>query len=206
MRARVKNWTKFQHYKNRTPPWIKLHRDILDDFKFHALPLASRALAPCIWLLASESDDGTVDVSPEFLSWRLRITPSEADRAVTGLINNGFLIPASTMLAPCLHDACLETEGETEEETEEEKEYWSFADFWSAYPKKVGKGACETKWRHLTDEDRAGIEGDMGQRIWPDPEFIPNPLTYLNQKRWLDEDKAPPKKKPADDIWKGVHI
>jgi len=26
---RVKNWGKFQHYKDRNPPWIKLHRGLL---------------------------------------------------------------------------------------------------------------------------------------------------------------------------------
>ena len=25
----IKNWHKFQHYKDRNPPWIKLHYEIL---------------------------------------------------------------------------------------------------------------------------------------------------------------------------------
>ena len=33
MTYRVKNWSKFQHYKNRNPPWIRLHVEILDDYK-----------------------------------------------------------------------------------------------------------------------------------------------------------------------------
>jgi hypothetical protein len=31
MTYRVKDWTKFQHFKDRRPPWIKLYRDILDN-------------------------------------------------------------------------------------------------------------------------------------------------------------------------------
>ncbi len=31
MNYRIKNWDKFQHFKNRRPPWIKLHREILDQ-------------------------------------------------------------------------------------------------------------------------------------------------------------------------------
>jgi hypothetical protein len=34
----IKNWSEFQHYKDRNPPWIKLHRALLDDYAFAALP------------------------------------------------------------------------------------------------------------------------------------------------------------------------
>ena len=29
---RIKNWAQFQHFKDRSPPWIKLHREFLDDY------------------------------------------------------------------------------------------------------------------------------------------------------------------------------
>jgi hypothetical protein len=48
------NWAELQHYKDRSPPWIKLHKKLLDNFEFQSLPVASRALAPMLWLLASE--------------------------------------------------------------------------------------------------------------------------------------------------------
>lgn len=125
MRLRVKNWGEFQHYKNRTPPWIKLHRGILDDFDFACLPLASKALAPLVWLLASESEDGTVDADTRRLAFRLRWNEAEMKEAVSGLISGGFLSPdgdASDALASCEQHACLEGEGETEVEREEETE------------------------------------------------------------------------------------
>ena len=55
----TKNWAEFQHYKDRSPPWIKLHKELLDDRQYQSLPLASRALAPMLWLLASETKDGS---------------------------------------------------------------------------------------------------------------------------------------------------
>lgn len=116
----VKNWQKFQHYKNRCPPWIKLHKGILDDYKFHCLPVASKALAPLIWLLASESEDGSIEWLPEALAFRLRMTEKELIEAIKPLIDNDFLEDASKLLAPCKSDATLETERETE--TEEERE------------------------------------------------------------------------------------
>ena len=33
----VKNWDEFQHYKDRNPPWIKLHNHLLDDYEFEML-------------------------------------------------------------------------------------------------------------------------------------------------------------------------
>ena len=55
MILRVKGWARFQHYKHRRPPWIRLYRELLDDVTWHRLPVASRALAPMLWLLASET-------------------------------------------------------------------------------------------------------------------------------------------------------
>jgi hypothetical protein len=53
---RVKNWTEFQHYKDRNPPWIKLHRTLLDDYEFSRLQDASKAHLMLIWLFASQKD------------------------------------------------------------------------------------------------------------------------------------------------------
>jgi hypothetical protein len=55
-----KDWAEFQHYKTRNPVWIKLHRTLLDNFAYSRLPVASRALAPFLWLLASCYQDGKI--------------------------------------------------------------------------------------------------------------------------------------------------
>jgi hypothetical protein len=119
----VKGWKKYQHYKNRKPPWIRLYRDLLDDMDYQQLPLASRALAPMMWLLASEDETlaGRVQCDSRMLAFRLRCDSKEIDDGIKPLINSGFLIPvaerlqdASTMLAERLQDAIPETEGDTE--------------------------------------------------------------------------------------------
>lgn len=121
MILKPKNWDKFQHYKDRCPPWIKLHRDILNDRLFSNLPIASKALAPLLWLLASESKDGTFDAAIEELAFRLHIASKDIEAGLKPLIDKGFFIDASTMLAPCLQVAIPETEREGERETEKEK-------------------------------------------------------------------------------------
>jgi hypothetical protein len=113
---RVKNWREFQHYTNRRPPWIKLHTALLDDYEFQSLPLASRALAPMIWLLASRTSDGTVPADPVKLAFRFRCDVKELKAGLTPLIEKGFLIDASNALATRTQSACSETETETETE------------------------------------------------------------------------------------------
>lgn len=120
-----KNWRDFQHYKDRNPPWIRLHKSLLDNYDFQCLPVASRALAPMLWLLASDSLDGKIDATPKRLAFRLRMTEREVIDALKPLIDNVFFMPeqnASELLAECLHDAVPETETETLQRTEAETE------------------------------------------------------------------------------------
>lgn len=121
MKLTPKNWQKFQHYKDRSPPWIKLHRELLDNRDFMTLPIASKALAPLLWLLASESKDGVFDASDEELIFRLRVTKKDLD-GLRPLIDKGFFVVASNVLAECVPDAIPEGEGETEVETKGEVE------------------------------------------------------------------------------------
>jgi len=120
MLLQPKNWAVFQHYKDRCPPWIKLHRDLLNDRAFMRLPIASKAIAPMLWLLASESKDGVFDGSLDELVFRLHITEKEYQAGVKPLIDNDFFNVVSGVLAERLQTAIPETERETERETETE--------------------------------------------------------------------------------------
>ena len=113
-----KNWAVFQHYKNRLPPWIKLHRELLNDRVYMSLPLASKAIAPLMWLLASESKNGSFDGSLDELVFRLHITEKDYRDGVKPLIDKGFFIDASKLIADCQQVATPERETETERETE----------------------------------------------------------------------------------------
>lgn len=66
-----------------------------------------------------------------------------------------------------------------------------FAEFWSAYPKKVAKGDAEKAWKkHKPDLDRCLAALDIAKRSqdWTKDggQFIPYPATWLNGKRWED--------------------
>ena len=74
-----------------------------------------------------------------------------------------------------------------------------FESFWSAYPKKVGKPAALKAFRsakingHLP-EVLADIGGKAQSDAWTKDggQFVPNPATYLNQRRWEDENPQSP--------------
>jgi len=80
---------------------------------------------------------------------------------------------------------------------EYESDIWSpgFNEFWSAYPKKVGKGAAHKSWVKLkpsADLHRkilVAIANAKESEQWQRDEgrYIPNPATWLNQSRWEDE-------------------
>lgn len=66
--------------------------------------------------------------------------------------------------------------------------------FWTAYPKKAAKPAAIKAFRsakingHIP-EVLADIEEKAASELWTKAggQFIPNPATYLNQRRWEDE-------------------
>lgn len=70
-----------------------------------------------------------------------------------------------------------------------------FDRFWSAYPRKVGKGQARTVWARAVRQASgpepiiAGLE--LARRRWADdgtdPQFIPHPRTWLTGERWADE-------------------
>jgi hypothetical protein len=85
------------------------------------LPIASKAIAPMLWLLASESKDGVFDGSLDELVFRLHITPKEYQDGVKPLIDNDFFNVVSGVIAERKQVAIPETERETETETKKEK-------------------------------------------------------------------------------------
>ena len=70
-----------------------------------------------------------------------------------------------------------------------------FLEFWSAYPKKMGKGLAYKVFNKLklSKKDKADIltalnwQKKSGQWLKENGQFIPYPATYLNQRRWEDE-------------------
>jgi hypothetical protein len=209
-----KNWAAFQHYKDRAPAWIKLHRGLLDDFEFSRLPVASRALAPLLWLLASEYEGGGITASTEELAFRLRMPENELRTALTPLIDGGFF-NASEPLADCKQEAIPEERRERDREekiprvpalvfeSDWPKDYRDL--FWQAFPKRVDKQAAFKKLEQLRKLGKlpwatliAGVGRYAESVRGTDPQYIKSPAAWLNAGKWDDEILV--KTKPVFDI------
>lgn len=91
----VKNWSKFQHYRHRSPPWIKLYKTLLQDHAFRKLTDTQKVALILVWLLAS-NHDGLVPNDPSYLRVVLGLKHSPDLKT---LINQGWLTEnASNML------------------------------------------------------------------------------------------------------------
>src|SRR5687767_7919626 len=64
----------------------------------------------------------------------------------------------------------------------------AFDQFWSAYPRKVGKLAAQREWAKLKPPI-ADVLAALAWQVptWDDPQFICHPRTWLHQGRWMDE-------------------
>jgi len=70
----------------------------------------------------------------------------------------------------------------------------AFDRFWSAYPRKVGKGRALQVWKrqnldNLLDQILSTLSWQVHSNQWRSEggKFIPHPTTWLNGKCWLDE-------------------
>jgi hypothetical protein len=188
----VKNFDRFQHYKDRSPPWIKLYNELLDDYEFARLQDASKLHLILIWLLASRSDN-KLPFDSEWVARRINATvPVDLE----ALADAGFLVvhqPRSKPLARRKHIARPETEREGEtEERERQKETPSsvsdFDKFWQRYPHKIGKGAAKKAFKKANvplDTIFAGLARYTATKPRDRPWC--NPATWLNQERWQDQ-------------------
>ena len=86
---RIPNWEDYQHYKDRAPPWIKLHNALLDDYEFCSLPDAAKFQVICLWLLASRLNN-IIPADPDWIANRIGAN-TPVDLAV--LLEAGFIEP-----------------------------------------------------------------------------------------------------------------
>ena len=113
---KIKNWSKFQHFKDRRPPWVKLYRDILDDLDWHELdPLSAKVLV-MLWLIASE-DEGRIP-NVKTLAFRLRLTEIKTKEVLIKLSHWLEQDDIEVISSGYQSDS---TERETETETETKK-------------------------------------------------------------------------------------
>ena len=116
---RIKHWNKFQHFKDRKPPWVKLYRDLLDDIDWHELDAQASKVLVMLWLIASE-DEGRIPPT-KTLAFRLRMTEKQTNDCLNKL-SHWLEQDDINTISERYQDDSLETERETEKEKETEAE------------------------------------------------------------------------------------
>ena len=166
---RIKNWHKFQHFKDRRPPWVKLYRDILDDYEWHQLDPLSAKVLTMLWLIASEDDGRLPNIKT--LAFRLRLTEKQTNESIKSL-SHWLEQDDINMISSQYQDDLPEIETETETETEKDA-YASLSE--TAFPPCPHQKILSLYSKHL---------GHLPQpRVWDG-----NRASMLRQ-RWLQAAK-----------------
>lgn len=98
---KVKDFERFQHYKNRKPPWVKLYRDLWHEPNFLHLSLSAKAVAIGCLTLASQTGNHFPE-DPHYIGVTLGVLRQGIDigKIIKSLIQADYLVvDASNLLA-----------------------------------------------------------------------------------------------------------
>lgn len=87
---RIRDFKKYQHYKDRNPPWVKLHGELLDDYEFQQLPVSARYLYLHLTWLASKTDN-KIPNDGAWVAGRLGLEASPVGADLDYLYRGGWL-------------------------------------------------------------------------------------------------------------------
>ena len=128
-RFRVVNFEKYQHYKDRRPPWIKLHVSTLSDYEFNELADEQKAHLMLIWLLASQMEN-KVPADADWIAGKVGAkSPIDLDilyrfRFIEDIMeqdaSNALQLPEQNATESSVYMEHSRARGETETETETE--------------------------------------------------------------------------------------
>lgn len=114
---RIKNWDCFQQYRDRNPPWVKLHYETLSSSDWVGADNETRILMVVCMLVASRHG-GQV---PNDVGYLKRVGYLNFDPTFDQLLKLGFLIAPKYLRRKdiLVRDARPETESDTETEKKE---------------------------------------------------------------------------------------
>lgn len=226
MAWRIKNWETFQHFRDRTPPWIKLHRILLDDHDWHKLEPSAAKFLVMLWLLASEDKKKQGWLPPiDDIAFRLRMSEQDVI-SLAARLSHWLERDDNAVISACHHDNNVlphparsqETEAEAETERETEKRSPNgdsinsrFEIWWQEVPKtrRVGKKAVKAEYTRIVQRGEATHDelliGMRGYRALVDAErtetqYIVHPERWLKKGRWADDNTVRREPTPQEQL------
>ena len=180
---KVRNWDKFQPtMKDRNVIWIKLYRQILEDYEWHNLSSDSKATLIEILLLSSENNGQLPETHK--IAFRLRKTEDFIQKQINLLSH--WLQDDNNLITTCEQNVSLE------KSREEKSKDVRFDDFWNSLlgKRRVNKKGCLEKWKKHGLDDEADkiinwVRAMNLSKEWKEG-FNPSPEVIINQRRWED--------------------
>jgi len=180
---KVRNWDKFQPtMKDRNVIWIKLYRQILEDYEWHNLSSDSKATLIEILLLSSENNGQLPETHK--IAFRLRKTEDFIQKQINLLSH--WLQDDNNLITTCEQDVAVE-----KSRVEKSKDV-RFDDFWNSLlgKRRVNKKGCLEKWKKHGLDDEADkiinwVRAMNLSKEWKEG-FNPSPEVIINQRRWED--------------------
>ena len=84
---KVKGLDKWQHYKRRNPPWIKLYNSIFNDYQFSRMNDCQKFHLIGLWSLASVMDNKL----PDDDAWLAARIGARTELGIDTFIELGFI-------------------------------------------------------------------------------------------------------------------
>ena len=200
----IAHWDRYQHYKSRNPPWVKLHRSLLSDRAFAELSDYASKLLILLWLIGSESNDGTIKGDIEDIAFRVHrdstdVLPALQELALRGFIQMGT-DDASNVLAECLQvapESCPEGETETEKKQTRRKRRVYPSEFevvWNLH-RRGPKAKAFEEWRAavggvITQEELVKALRGYVATLTADFQGV-HLFRYIKDQRWEEAHEVP---------------
>ena len=108
----IRNWERFQQYKDREPRWIKLYRSLNRNYEWCQLSDKARSQLVGLWLLAAELGNQIPLDEP----WIMQQISGKGQLSLNELVTNGFVVVSKNV-----HDCTDVYSEKSREETEKSR-------------------------------------------------------------------------------------
>lgn len=207
---KVRNFEKYQHYKDRHPVWIKLYRDLWSDQKFSRMSEFDRYCLISLFMVASQNQN-CIPLDEPWLKGELRTTKR---LPISTLIDLGWLEwteqNASALLEISEQNASktlstradMRANQETETETDKDKEKKKplaiaspvppkytveFEVFWGQSTQRGSKLKASIQFKRFSGMEpaiQAGMTRWRASEQWQDETKQPHISTWLARRGW----------------------
>lgn len=181
---RIPKWEEYQHYTDREPPWIKLHRRLMLNTGWRKLHGSAAKLLVDLWLMAAGTKKGEVTKTLAELSYDTRSPEDEVSGDLDVLERFGFVELNRDLLALRYQDASpvLHRGEERRAETEQRQKSTSFAPQVENWVIPFAK-AWGTRFQGTIPWGRIGKALKPLRENYPDDEILARWSRYLAQAR-----------------------